>query len=233
MRQSQVYNQQKVCEVCTSPYIRKTRDAARWAKARYCSRKCYDFGGKLGVLVKEALVKECEMCARPMQKPAKVACSEWEKYRFCSSVCRQRSPMRTNKPRQAPNAPRSDKSVIERIMLGSHTEPMSGCWLWTRKLSKGYGVLKVNGVRVSAHRTAYELLVGPIPSGLVVDHLCATSACVNPDHLEAVTIQENSRRGRHGHIHAAVSRSPGRQLSARVQALEEQMATLMATLGND
>jgi hypothetical protein len=73
------------------------------------------------------------------------------------------------------------------------------CWLWIGgQNGVGYGVAWPDGKQTYAHRFAYELLVGPIPSGLDLDHLCRVRYCVRPDHLEPVTRQENLRRGR-GH----------------------------------
>jgi hypothetical protein len=70
---------------------------------------------------------------------------------------------------------------------------IDGCWTWTgAKASHGYG----NTARTTAHREVWELLIGPIPDGLTLDHLCRNPLCVNPDHLEPVTCAENLRRAR-------------------------------------
>lgn len=67
----------------------------------------------------------------------------------------------------------------------------TGCWLWLGYIDPGgYGRF----CRTGAHRWAYERLVGPIPEGLQIDHLCRVRHCVNPAHLEPVTPAVNTRR---------------------------------------
>lgn len=68
------------------------------------------------------------------------------------------------------------------------------CWLWTGPHDR-YGTISVDGRNRAAHRLAYELVKGPIPEGMQIDHLCRNTLCVNPDHLEAVTSRENTLRG--------------------------------------
>ena len=75
------------------------------------------------------------------------------------------------------------------------------CWLWYgAKNAKGYGCFRKSKDRSMyyAHRIAYEYFVGEIPEGWVIDHLCENKSCVNPYHLEAVTVQVNSSRNGFG-----------------------------------
>jgi hypothetical protein len=74
----------------------------------------------------------------------------------------------------------------------------SGCWEWTGSgtgRAKAYGQFWVAGKGVLAHRFSYETMVGPIPEGLELDHLCRFQRCVNPTHLEPVTPSVNIQRG--------------------------------------
>lgn len=81
-------------------------------------------------------------------------------------------------------------NTVERFW--SKVDKTGDCWLWQAGLaSTGYGQFNSG----SAHRFAYELVKGPIPEGLQIDHLCRNRKCVRPEHLEAVSCRENLLRG--------------------------------------
>ena len=80
-------------------------------------------------------------------------------------------------------------------LFDSKVDKSGECWNWTgATCGKGYGRFRINGRLEQAHRVAYTAARGPIPDGLQIDHLCRSKNCVRPDHLEAVTNAENSRR---------------------------------------
>lgn len=71
-----------------------------------------------------------------------------------------------------------------------------GCWEWIGALNnRGYGKIRYQGRAAYAHRVSWEISIGPIPESMVIDHLCLNPQCVRPDHLETVTMLENSKRG--------------------------------------
>lgn len=95
----------------------------------------------------------------------------------------------------------------ERVLSRITIDPESGCWLWTGGITaKGYGVIRFANKTREAYRLSYEVLVGPIPAGMHLDHtchdpktctlneLCPHRRCVNPAHLEPVTKHENMAR---------------------------------------
>lgn len=87
-------------------------------------------------------------------------------------------------------------SRLERLAAMVAIDPVTGCHNWIGSVrTRGYGRTSVGGKSVYTHRLAYELARGPIPNGMVIDHLCRNRRCCNPDHLEVVTNRENIRRG--------------------------------------
>jgi hypothetical protein len=87
------------------------------------------------------------------------------------------------------------RTMDERFFAKVHMT--SECWVWTAAVNlHGYGMFtRGDGRGQVAHRTAFEEIVGPVPEGLCLDHLCRNRRCVRPDHLEPVTFRENVLRG--------------------------------------
>lgn len=117
---------------------------------------------------------------------------------LCPSHARQ---LRTGRPlhpiRNYPRSRPGPKPGSEEWFFHRVTPSEGGCWVWAgRMATTGYGVFRIPGsISILAHRWSYEFLRADIPEGLVIDHLCRNRACVNPWHLEPVTLLVNWERG--------------------------------------
>lgn len=98
----------------------------------------------------------------------------------------------------------NDERIRQVVWRNIHPEPNTACWLWSGYVNAdgyGRGYAVAGGKLTMAHRITYEALVGPIPAGYELDHLCNVRPCCNPEHLEAVTHLENVLRMRHRQTH--------------------------------
>ncbi len=131
-------------------------------------------------------------------------------------------PIRQPRRRLAPGT--SPAAIAEEgrcRLLGRREVTVAGCWHWTGALSQGYGQVRLGSRKVAVHRLAWELFVGPIPPGLVIDHMCHNEdtscaggapcqhrRCFNPGHLRVVDQASNTRAGRAGAHSAAKTHCP-------------------------
>ena len=77
------------------------------------------------------------------------------------------------------------------------------CWNWAgSKDLAGYGAVRIKGERILAHRASYEMVVGQIPDGERIDHLCFNTSCVRPDHLRPVTRKQNGEHRKGAPVHS-------------------------------
>lgn len=92
------------------------------------------------------------------------------------------------------------RAAVREIRKRRYTIGDNNCWQWLlAKSSCGYGQMKCKGETKSglgmSHRVYYRLLFGKIEEKMTIDHLCRNRACINPSHLEIVTLKENNLRG--------------------------------------
>lgn len=117
----------------------------------------------------------------------------------------------------------------------------TGCWVWLASLSSGYGQFYTGAgdqkKKWKSHRYAYEVMIGPIPEGLDLDHLCRNRACINPYHLDPVPNDVNHLRATSFALQGACQRGhvdnprntrtfPSGKKYCRVCALERQRANI-------
>lgn len=115
---------------------------------------------------------------------------------------------RKEKHRGMPPHPiRRLRKPIANLRFWEKVVPNGDCWEWTGQRKNGYGIVDLGPRQTFAHRYAYEQLVGPIPAGKELDHLCRNTICVNPDHNEPVSHAENVRRGVSGTVNGARGRA--------------------------
>lgn len=82
--------------------------------------------------------------------------------------------------------------MLDEGRFWSHVRRSDGCWEWVGARNwAGYGVIRVAGRQTRAHRIAYQLVIGPIPSGMNVLHSCDNPPCVRPEHLRVGTQRDN------------------------------------------
>jgi len=127
--------------------------------------------------------KNCAICGTVFYR-GKWSFKRWESSQTCSNKCRG-----------VYGTIPAWKRFWDKVEM---PDDLSECWNWSGGILKsgGYGAFQFGGNAYRSHRWSWQCFNGPIPNGLVTDHLCGNPRCVNPFHMELVTRAENNRRAR-------------------------------------
>ncbi len=197
---------QFTCSVCSKDFMQYP---SQMGKGVFCSKPCYWSSLKQkephnkGKSV--VIQKPCSNCGEPVSGPP----AEVRRRKYCSRTC-------------AADAIRSSAADVKELIASRTLESPDGCWVWQATLNGGYGRLRMDGSNVYAHRASYEAYVGPVPDGLFIDHLCRNRACVNPAHLEPVSMEENIRRGLAGYRAHSPEEKARRSASLKAHYLDPE-----------
>lgn len=169
----------RLCEKCGAVFQTRKRGKGR---ERFCSLVCANSRQHADALPNEP--RSCERCSTTFTPPR-----TRRSQRFCSRQCWRR-PVLSETDRFWSRVNKCGPVPFARPELGP-------CWLWIGfRQSEGYGRFGPEKTRsILAHRWAYERIIGPIPQGCEIDHLCRNPPCVNPQHMEPVTERVNTLRG--------------------------------------
>lgn len=140
----------------------------------------------------------CATCGHATSKLRRARCAAcYRRYREGKPGLPRRPTLEPRIAKLTRSVPNTSATFAARVL--GYVDVSGDCWEWTGTLdANGYGIVG-RGIRearnVAAHRAVWMLLVGPIPADMEYDHLCRVHECVNPDHGEIVTPEENKRRG--------------------------------------